>query len=95
MEMLATFGAMVITEGANAANVVSAHATPHQREAADAVFAGYTAQAAPPLPVTLMVITASAMTIKGVALEAMTPDEEEETRTPQEILAEQQPPTIT
>jgi hypothetical protein len=91
MDMVATFGEMVITEGANAANVLSAQAAPQQRDAVDTVFSGYTAHAASPLPVTLLVVAACASSINGVLMEATEPEDKEAKKTPQEILAEQQP----
>lgn len=90
MDMIATFGSMVITEGANVASTASAQFAPHQREAIDAVFSGYCAQAAPPLPMTLMVVTACAASVKE-ALHDVLQSVEEEEKTPQEILAEQEP----
>jgi hypothetical protein len=90
MDMIATFGSMVITEGANVANIASAHSAPHQHKAIDAVFSGYSAQAAPPLPMTLMVVAACTASVKEALQDAIAPDDEEE-KSPQAILAEQRP----
>ena len=90
MDMIATFGSMIITEGANVATIASAQAGAHQRAAIDSVFSGYSAQAAPPLPMTLMVVAACAASVKEALQDALAAEEEEQ-KSPQEILAEQQP----
>jgi hypothetical protein len=98
MDVMAALGAMVVTEGSNAAGIVSCAVqqerppesptwTTRDLDDADRHFAHYHAQATTDttsLPATLLVVTACMSTLKGIVLDDKDKKQEDEDEVPQE-----------